>query len=191
VSYAWGDDSPEGVEREAVVDQLCDAAAARGIRIVRDKDVLGLGARISAFMQEIGTGDRIFVILSDKYLRSPYCMYELSEIWRTSKQDRDEFCRRVWGYVVDGVQVRSPKDWIAWRDYWKKEYDELDALGGRPSVEVSTRLTRMHSIYTQVVDILGALFDTVQPRTFEELRRCGFDGPASGQCRRQALRAVV
>ena len=37
VSYAWGDATPEGREREAVVDRLCDEAAGRGIRIQRDK----------------------------------------------------------------------------------------------------------------------------------------------------------
>ena len=31
-------------------------------------------------MRAIGEGDRIFVVLSDKYLKSPFCMYELFEI---------------------------------------------------------------------------------------------------------------
>jgi hypothetical protein len=31
VSYAWGDDSEDGREREAVVNRFCDAAAAKGI----------------------------------------------------------------------------------------------------------------------------------------------------------------
>jgi hypothetical protein len=29
------------------------------------------------------------VILSDKYLRSPHCMFELSEIWRTSRHEEE------------------------------------------------------------------------------------------------------
>jgi internalin A len=88
VSYAWGDDrTPEGRAREEIVDRLCHAAIGQGHSILRDKDVLSSGDSISAFMRRIGSGDRIFVIMSDKYLRSPHCMFELSEIWRTSRQE--------------------------------------------------------------------------------------------------------
>ena len=58
VSYAWGDRTPEGQQRELIVDQLCAAAEERGINILRDKKVLGLGDRISKFMQRIGRGNR-------------------------------------------------------------------------------------------------------------------------------------
>lgn len=50
VSYAWKDNTPEGRKREAIVDQLCTAAEQKGITILRDKNVLGLGERISKFM---------------------------------------------------------------------------------------------------------------------------------------------
>ena len=86
---------PAGRAREAVVDELCADAERRGIRILRDKTTLGLGDRISAFMRRIGQGDRVFVVLSDKYLRSPYCMFELSELWRTSQAEGEKFLRRV------------------------------------------------------------------------------------------------
>ena len=63
VSYAWKDCTPDGREREAIVDQLCAAAEQKGITILRDKNVLGLGERISKFMQRIGQGKRVFVTL--------------------------------------------------------------------------------------------------------------------------------
>ncbi|MBK8909616.1 MAG: hypothetical protein IPM60_17640 [Rhodospirillales bacterium] len=43
---------PDGRDRAAIVDQLCGEADARGIRILRDKDAVGLGARISKFMNQ-------------------------------------------------------------------------------------------------------------------------------------------
>ena len=51
----------------------------RGKKVLRDMTALGLGDRFSRFMQRLGSGDRVFVILSDKYLKSPNCMYELLE----------------------------------------------------------------------------------------------------------------
>jgi len=42
VSYAWGDNTPEGRDCESAVDRICSDAEARGIGIMRDKKVLGL-----------------------------------------------------------------------------------------------------------------------------------------------------
>jgi internalin A len=95
VSYAWDDDTPEGVKRAGIVDQMCAAAEQRGIAILRDKKALRLGDRISKFMQRIGRGDRIFVVLSDKYLKSPFCMFELSEVWRRCQEEDDVFLERI------------------------------------------------------------------------------------------------
>ena len=66
-----------GREREAFVDQLCASREKKGIKIIRDKTAMRYGDRISKFMSRIARGDRIFVVLSDKYLKSAYCMHEL------------------------------------------------------------------------------------------------------------------
>jgi len=43
---------------------------------------LGYKGLISEFMQKIRQGDCIVVVVSDKYLKSPFYMYELLEISR-------------------------------------------------------------------------------------------------------------
>jgi hypothetical protein len=52
VSYAWADSS--NPRREDQVDQLCEFFKAKGIEVIRDKDKLKRGDRISNFMREIG-----------------------------------------------------------------------------------------------------------------------------------------
>src|SRR5262249_12277822 len=89
VSYAWNHKS------KAFVEKLCDDAARMGIVILRDMNGLGLGESISKFMKRLGAGDRVFVILSDKYFKSAYCMFELFEIWRNSRMEPEEFRRRI------------------------------------------------------------------------------------------------
>jgi internalin A len=185
VSYAWGDDrTAQGRTSEDVVDELCAAAAARGRKILRDKDVLGLGQSISAFMRDIGAGDRIFVILSDKYLRSRYCMFELSEIWRTSKQEGDAFLSRVRVYALPGTKVSRPEDWADWAIYWRQEHDALDKRAREYGATIlgehgHRKLMEMQRFYTQVPDILGTLADIVQPRSLKELERYGLEDPAT------------
>jgi magnesium transporter len=183
VSYAWNDDrSPEGRTRENVVDKICATAEARGLKILRDKNELGLGESISNFMRRIGVGDRIFVILSDEYLRSPYCMFELSEIWRTSKQEGNTFLERVRVYALPDARVWQPGDWVDWAIFWKQEHDALENRARQHGASIlgehgHRKLMQMQRFYTQVADILGTLADIVQPRTFEELERYGLADP--------------
>jgi internalin A len=128
VSYAWGDLTEEGKEREAIVDRLCDAAEKRGIRILRDKNTVGLGEGISKFMGRIGQADRVFVVLSDKYLKSPYCMTELFEIWRNSRQNEGQFLGRIRVYTLPCTRIFSPLDRAQCAVYWKKQREALKTL---------------------------------------------------------------
>jgi internalin A len=102
VSYAWNDES------RSIVDNLCEEAGQRGIRILRDTTGLGPHESISGFMQQIGAGDRVFVILSAKYLESPHCMYELWEVWRNCKMMPDEFRQRVRVYRLPDAKLMTP-----------------------------------------------------------------------------------
>ncbi|CAN5462069.1 leucine-rich repeat domain-containing protein [soil metagenome] len=179
VSYAWGDMLQEGRDREALVDGLCRAAEKHGTVILRDKNILGFGDSISAFMRRIGQGDRIFVILSDKYLRSPFCMFELSEIWRNCCMDKQAFLERVRVFSLPDVNVSTAANRADWAIYWKQQYDALDH---RARVHGATilgesghrELRHMQRFYTDVADILDNFNDIVQPRTLEELEQYGF-----------------
>jgi len=180
VSYAWGDLTPEGREREAVVDRLCEAAKARGRIILRDKHVLGVGGSISQFMTRIGTGDRVFVVLSDKYLHSPFCMFELCEICRTRKQEGAEFLRRVRVYALPDARIFADHDWIDWAVHWKNQHDALEAKAREHGVILLgeagyARLRQMKRFPNEVAEILATIANIVQPRSFEELERYGFD----------------
>ena len=185
VSYAWGDDrTPEGIAREQAVNHLCAAAAARGIRILRDREVMGLGDGITQFMRRIGTGDRVFAILSDKYLRSPHCMFELSEVWRTSRQEGPAFLDRVRVYALPDARIFDPLDWTDWAIHWKQQHDALDDRARQHGAAIlgeagHRRLMLMQRFTTQVPDILATLADIVQPRSLDDLIRWGFgDTPA-------------
>lgn len=65
ISYAWGG------EREEIVNQIDKSLQERGVKITRDKRDLGYKGSIKEFMERIGKGNCIIVVISDKYLRSP------------------------------------------------------------------------------------------------------------------------
>jgi internalin A len=180
VSYAWGDDkSPEGLERETIVNRLCAAAEARKINIIRDNNTLRPGDRITPFMRRIGAGDRVFVILSNKYLHSPFCMFELLEIWRYSRSDEADFRRRVRIYALPDAAARTTGERIRLAAHWKAQHEDIAALIKEHGAEIIgdqdfARFKLMGQFYRDVPDILFTMFDTVQPRSFEELVQYGF-----------------
>lgn len=180
VSYAWGDDTPEGRERQAVVDRLCATAEDRGICILRDKDALGLGERISKFMQRIGRGDRVFVVLSDKYLKSPFCMYELWEVWRNCRQDDAAFLGRIRVYTLPCAAIWSLEDRVAYAVHWQERHAKLEALVRQHGDDILgdkgyQEYRAMKKFSRNVTDILTTATDILQPRSFDELVEYGFD----------------
>jgi internalin A len=185
VSYAWGDESPEGQNREAIVNRLCEAAEQRGLVILRDKRVLHLGDSISKFMQRLAGGGRVFVILSDKYLHSPYCMYEIMEIWRKCSAEEEKFLTRVRVYVIPGTKIFSLLDRAPYAVHWQQEYEKVhqlihdhgpDVVGPRGFREYKL----MGDFRRSVAEILETVADRLQPRDFEDLARYGLDDLAPG-----------
>jgi internalin A len=187
VSYAWGDTTQEGRERDALVDRLCDEAQARGTIILRDKDVLGLGDRISEFMKRIGRADRVFIFLSDKYLKSPFCMFELNEVWRTSKLEGETFLQRIRVYTMPCAKIWNPLDRTRYAIYWKQKHDELEALEREHGYAIigeigMQTLRRMREFSHNVSDVLATVADVLHPLTFDDFIRYGLDdtGPPAG-----------
>ncbi len=115
VSYAWGGES------EHVVDDIDTALAKRGINIVRDKRVLDYKDSIEQFEQRIGRGQCVIVIISDKYLRSEHCMYELVEVSK-NRGFRD----RVFPLILEDAHIYKSSDRLVYIKYWDERINKLD-----------------------------------------------------------------
>lgn len=115
ISYAWGG------EREEVVNQIDQALQQRGLKIIRDKRDLGYKGSIKEFMERIGQGNCIIVVISDKYLRSPNCMFELVEI-----ADGKEFHERIFPILLSDANIYDPVRRIEYVKFWEGKIAELD-----------------------------------------------------------------
>ncbi len=128
VSYAWNDDIPGGPDREAIVNRLCAQAEDCGIKILRDKTDMRLGDRISAFMHRLAQGDRVFVILSEKYLRSIYCMTELYEIWFNCRGKDHIFLSRIRVFALPDTKISTLFQRVEHAAWWKQQHARVKAL---------------------------------------------------------------
>jgi len=182
VSYAWGDDTQNGRESEAVVNRFCDAAAAKGRIVIRDKTAMHPGDRISKFMERIGRGERVFVFLSDKYLKSTYCMTELFDVWRNCREEDSAFIARTRVYVLPCAKIATLAQRTQYVLHWRAKFDEMDALvkAHGPGILAAADLTdyrRMETFVGKTPDMLRLVQDVLRPRKFEEFVEYGFNDP--------------
>jgi internalin A len=183
VSYAWGDDTTEGKEREAIVDRLCSEAEARGKRIIRDKTAMKIGDRISTFMDRIGKGvvnGRVCIVLSDKYLKSPYCMHELFDVWRKCREDPDTFIDRTRVLVLPSAKISSAVERAQYVIHWRSTFKALQALVSEHDQFVlsdkdNAEFRLMSRFVSETANVLQLVQDTLRPQSFDDYVNDVFD----------------
>lgn len=130
LSYAWGDPSEQGESREAIVDRLYDTLVEKHYDVVRDKKDAGYRAIISDFMRRIGRGRLVIVVISDRYLKSPYCMFELLEIY-----EHGHFHERVFPVVLGDAKLYDLVDRLRYVAHWKTSKEEIERLIGEIGID--------------------------------------------------------
>jgi len=115
LSYAWGGES------ERIVNELDADLQAKGIVVIRDKRDLGYKGMIRDFMQQFGHGHAVIVVISDKYLKSPNCMFELVEL----AKNKDMY-DRIFPIVLGDADIYDPVNRIKYLKYWEDKIKALD-----------------------------------------------------------------
>ena len=103
--------------------------------------MLRSGDLISGFMKRIGVADHVILVVSDKYLRSPYCMTELHYIYQRSLGEKEDFLRRIIPLVLDDARFGGWRERVAYAEHWEKEFKAME-----PSVATSSNPTTSPTI---------------------------------------------
>ncbi len=167
VSYAWGG------EREEIVNQIDQALQKRGVKIIRDKRELGYKGSISEFMERIGQGNCVVVVISDKYLRSKNCMYELVEIAENKK-----FADRIFPIVLEDAKIYDAGDRVTYVDYWDTEKAKLtEKIRGLRDLSNLTGINEELNDYDRFrdeIDRLATILKDLNSLTPDMLREADF-----------------
>lgn len=120
ISYAWKDrEQEEEDSREEIVNRLCEAFEAKGYHVIRDKSDMSYRDVIREFMNDIAGASALIAVISEKYLKSPYCMYELAAAW-----DKGNFRNRIFPIVLPDADIYDDLKQIQLVKYWKKQYQD-------------------------------------------------------------------
>jgi internalin A len=177
-SYAWGDDHETGESREQIVEELYESLKNDGYSVFRDKEDSTYRDLISDMMKNIGKGKFIVVAISDKYLKSPNCMFELYEIYRNSQLEKEKFLEKIFPIRVESIRLSDPKVLDVYFEYWEQQEKEWAELiikrGTRISPAQHERYKRIKTIAAELGEFLEILSD-MNTKTKDDLSENNFE----------------
>jgi hypothetical protein len=154
ISYAWRDreKDPSPDDRESIVDTLCATLQGSNLLVRRDKTQITYKDSIGDFMRNIGAANRAIVVVSDKYLRSRYCMYEAIEVLNHRNLDA-----RLFPLVLDDAKIHDPIAALDYVAYWEQQVADLEAALSK--VKNETAKFRYQSELRDLKDIAEKIQD--------------------------------
>ena len=172
ISYAWGDDSAVGQMRAQAVDALEQALQAHGFRPMRDRNQMEIGERISKFLTELTQADIVVALISDKYLRSRFCMYEMHSLWQRARFGDRSMIDLVLPVVLPDVRIANFEDRVRYIAHWKARADMLFAQTGANIRSIGPGAldeARQAEEFSQQIDeILVFIGDVLMPNRLED-----------------------
>ena len=150
VSYKWGGES------EALVDEIQYTMEDRGVLVTRDKNEVRYRDSIQQFMRRIGAGKCIIVILSQAYLRSKNCMFELTEIAAAP-----ELASRVYPVVMQDAAIFDPITRLGYIKYWEDQQATLDQAMRQVGQEYLQGIREELDLYAKIRSTIAGIMDVL------------------------------
>ena len=151
ISYAWGN------EGEELVQSLVKVFKTKGYNIIYDKADIKYKESIKRFMERIGKGKFIIIVLSAKYLKSPNCMYEMLEI----KKNKN-FLDRIFPIVMEDTNIYTPEKQLDYVKFWDNEIELLnkEIKSGKNLAHINPIFEKLN-LYTDIRNFISGIISFI------------------------------
>lgn len=145
VSYARGGASSE------VVDEICKTLRANNISVIRDSDEVEYKDSLKSFMRRLGQGKCVIIVISDKYLKSKYCMFELTEFL-----DAGNFKERIIPLCLDDAKIYDLEDMLPYTSFWEQKLNRAnEAVGTVSFSNISPNTMEEVKLYSKIAEMMN------------------------------------
>jgi internalin A len=97
---------------------------------------------------------------------SPYCMFELFEVWRSYSGTDAEFLRRIRVFALPSVKIWWPEDRSLCAVYWRDKLKKLDALVKKHGIDIlGENDARRHRLMKRFANEIGDILWTAPIRS--------------------------
>ena len=161
ISYARGDSETEdGKKRKLIVDKVHNTLKEKGYNVVIDTEKIGFRDNIKDFIRNLGKSKYIVIVISDKYLKSKWCMMEVAMML-----EHPDFRKRIFPIVLDDVIIHDPLTRANYIIYWQDLIKELelkikkikDITVAIPILQDITDYKTIHKVISPFSDALGEM----------------------------------
>jgi len=111
---------------------------------------------IQRFMRALGAGKYVIVALDDAYLRSPKCMFELTEI-----ADRPDFAKRIFPIVLSDANITDPRARIGYIRFREQMRDDLARDMSTVKPEYLHGIREDLDLYEKIRNMIGGITEVL------------------------------
>ena len=151
ISYSWNNYNE--------VEKIDKDFESIGIVLTRDIRDVGDYKSIKTFMKKIKTTDYALMIISDSYLKSKNCMYEVLELLK-----EDDYKDKILPILLDDCNnistIEGKTLYIKfWEDEYKKNKELIESVNFQNSVELINDLNIIENISRNISHFLSVITD--------------------------------
>ena len=127
--------------------------------IKRDTKEIGAWESITTFMKSIRTQDFAILVISDNYLKSVACMYEVIQLMK-----EDDWLSKTMIMLADDINIFGTKEQLVYIKYWNDEYNNVSELiKSLPPETVSSQSEELKKI-SRIKDEIGLFLHIISDR---------------------------
>lgn len=115
LSYSWAD--------KQIADYIYHEFLTIGINLKLDEVEIEYTESISNYMDDVRDSDYVIMLISDSYLRSPNCMYEVGQLG-----NENTVRKRVLPVMINNISFSRIDKRLPYIDHWQKEAKRLKEL---------------------------------------------------------------
>lgn len=137
------------------VDELCKELADIAM-VKRDIDCISTGESFRTFMNTIREQDLVVLVITDEYLKSEACMYEVNELMKDNGWEN-----KVMFAVLDSAQIYNLEGRIHYIEYWHRKHNGTESSAQELPIESISTLSDKAKLYGEIRNNIGAFLEQV------------------------------
>jgi tetratricopeptide (TPR) repeat protein len=150
LSYSWAD-----TEQADSIDTFFSSI---GISVTRDVNSLTYRQSVKSFMSSIRDCDYAIILISNDYLKSPNCLFELIELYKEK-----EFSEKFLPIINDDTKVYSLEAKSEIVKYWQEKVEStgtlINTLQPTKTISLIEELKHYETIYSEIDSLLSSITD--------------------------------
>lgn len=151
LSYNWNN--------KTEADYIEKNLSSIGISIKRDIKDIKYKDDLREFMHQIRESDFAIILISVDYLKSPNCLYELSQLFK----DKD-FDKKILPIICDDTKIYGIKEKVSIIKYWSDKCIETEELIEGLEATNSLNLLKELKIYKDIYSSIDEFIDNITKR---------------------------